>query len=307
MANIDIFPGNAVNKPLFVVNGGRDPFYPAHVVRLTIEHLNTLGGRAVFHAFPESEHSTAWWPQARGAFEEFVLDHPREPLPDRITWETERTDRFNRAHWLIIDRLGSVGGESSLPDSNLLRRGLEHDFGLRINSRVDRGRRVSEIVAGSNAARIGLRVGDSFVEIDGSPVKDGGDIARRLQAWDLGDSVRLVVRRAGRRVALEGRFEPDEVELPPTPLFPRRKPSGRVDLVRRGNTVEASTQGVRAFTLLLSPSVFNFRQPIVVVANGRTVFDGMVEPSVATMLKWAAADDDRTMVFGVELPIDLTQ
>jgi hypothetical protein len=150
-------------------------------------------------------------------------------------------------------------------------------------------------------------VGDSFVEIDGSPVKDGGDIARRLQAWDLGDSVRLVVRRAGRRVALEGRFEPDEVELPPTPLFPRRKPSGRVDLVRRGNTVEASTQGVRAFTLLLSPSVFNFRQPIVVVANGRTVFDGMVEPSVATMLKWAAADDDRTMVFGVELPIDLTQ
>jgi hypothetical protein len=71
--------------------------------------------------------------------------------------------------------------------------------------------------------------------------------------------------------------------------------------------VEASTQGVRAFTLLLSPSVFNFRQPIVVVANGRTVFDGMVEPSVATMLKWAAADDDRTMVFGVELPIDLTQ
>lgn len=306
-ANAEMFPGNAVNKPFLVVNGGRDPLYPAHVVRLTVEHLKRLGTPAIFHVYPESEHSTAWWPEERAAFEEFVLEHPREPLPARISWETERTDRFNRAHWLIIDRLGSVEGESRLEDHNLLRRGVEHDFGLRINSRVDRGRRVSEVINGSNAARMGLRVGDSFVEIEGTPVKDGGDIARRLQEWSLGDPVRLIVQRAGRPVMLEGVFEPDEVELPPTPLFPRRKPSGRVDVVRRGNTVEASTQGVRAFTLLLSPSVFNFRQPVRVVANGRTVFDGIVEPSVTTMLKWAAADDDRKMVFGAELHIELAQ
>ena len=69
--------------------------------------------------------------------------------------------------------------------------------------------------------------------------------------------------------------------------------------------VEASTEGVRAFTVLLSPSVFDFRRPIRVVANGRPVFDGLVEPSVATMLKWAARDNDRTMLFGAELNIDL--
>jgi hypothetical protein len=100
-------------------------------------------------------------------------------------------------------------------------------------------------------------------------------------------------------------FEPAEVEVPAAPIFPRRQPSGRVDLVRRGNVVEASTAGVRAFTLLLSPSVFDFRRPIRVVANGRTAFEGLVEPSVPTMLKWAARDNDRTMVFGAELRIDL--
>jgi hypothetical protein len=93
------------------------------------------------------------------------------------------------------------------------------------------------------------------------------------------------------------------VEVPPAPIFPRRKPGGRVDLVRRGNTVEASTEGVRAFTLLLSPSVFDFRQPVRVIANGRTAFEGMVEPSIATMLKWAARDNDRTMVFGAEVNV----
>ena len=75
--------------------------------------------------------------------------------------------------------------------------------------------------------------------------------------------------------------------------------------VRRGNVVEASTEGVRAFTLLLSPSIFDFRKPITVVVNGRTAFEGIVEPSVATMLQWAARDNDRTMVFGAELKIEL--
>ncbi len=76
-------------------------------------------------------------------------------------------------------------------------------------------------------------------------------------------------------------------------------------MVRRGNVVEVSTEGVRAFTLLLSPSVFDFRKPVRVAVNGRTAFEGVVEPSVATLLKWAARDDDRTMVFGAEVNIDL--
>jgi hypothetical protein len=32
-----------------------------------------------------------------------------------------------------------------------------------------------------------------------------------------------------------------------------------------------------------------------------------VEPSVATLLKWAARDNDRTMLFGAEVNIDLTK
>jgi len=164
---------------------------------------------------------------------------------------------------------------------------------------------VSEIVSGSNAARIGLRVGDTFVELNGTPVQTGRDLAEAMPRWQLGEDVRFVVERSGNRVELRGRFEPAEVDVPPAPIFPRRRQSGRVDLVRRGNIVEASTQGVSAFTLLMSPSVFDFRQPVTVIANGRTVLEGRVEPSVATMLKWTAQDDDRTMVFGAELRIDL--
>ena len=306
-ADGEIYPGNAVNKPLYVVNTGRDRLYPAHVTQIYVDHLHRLGGVVTFRVYPELDRSTDWWANERPEFESFVHDHPRDPLPDKISWQTERVDRFNRAHWLVIDSLGAVASENRLPDTNLLHRGRELDFGLRINNTVDRGRRVHDVVPDSNAFRIGLRTGDRLIEINGAPVQTGRDVAEAMESWRTGDRLRFVVERKGGRTGVEGTYEPAEVEVPPTPIFPRKKPSGRVDLVRRGNVVEASTEGVRAFTLLLSPSIFDFRRPITVVANGRTVFEGLVEPSVATMLKWAARDNDRTMLFGAELKIELTK
>jgi hypothetical protein len=77
--------------------------------------------------------------------------------------------------------------------------------------------------------------------------------------------------------------------------------------VREGNTVRATTRGVAEFTVLASPDAFDFAQPITVVANGRTVFSGRVETSVATLMKWAALDNDRTMLFGAEIHVRLEQ
>lgn len=304
-ADGEMFPGNAVNKPFFVVNAGRDRLYPAHIVQPYVEHLMKLGADVVFHVKPESDHNTNWWPEEQAAYEAFVEDHPREPLPDKLSWETERTDRYNRAHWLVIDRLGEAAGQATLSDSNLLRGGVEYDFGLRISSSVERGRRVTEAAPGSNAYRIGLRAGDLIVEVDGRPVQTARDILERMQQWPVGATVHLTVERAGQRQSLDGPFQPREVEAPAETIFPRGKPSGRVDLARHANVVEASTHGVKAFTLLLSPSRFDFRLPVRVAANGRTVFDGLVQPSVSTLMKWAARDNDRTMLFGAEVRIDL--
>jgi hypothetical protein len=292
---------------MFVVNTGRDRLYPAHMAQVSVDHLRRVGATVVFRVHPDADHTTAWWPEEWPAIAEFVHEHPREPLPDRLSWQTDRTDRYNRAHWLVIDRLGRVEGERALPDTNLLQRGRELDFGLRINPGVDRGRRAADVRPESNAFLLGLRPGDRLLEVNGTVVRTGHEIVFEMQKWNVGDPIRLVVERDGDRRQLQGTFQPSEVDVPPSAIFPRKRPSGRVDLVRRGNLVEASTQGVRAFTLLLSPSVFDFRKPIQVVANGRVAFDGMVQPSVATLLKWAARDNDRTMVFGAELAIDLVE
>lgn len=97
------------------------------------------------------------------------------------------------------------------------------------------------------------------------------------------------------------------VKLPSVELFKRPKAWGRVDLTRKGNTVEATTRHVTEFTLLLSPDVFELSQPVKVVADGRTLFEGRVEKSVETLMKWAARDNDRTMLFGAELHLKVTR
>jgi hypothetical protein len=211
-----MFLNNLRNKPFFVVNGGEDPLYPTSEVEPYTNHLVDGGVKIDYHPQPDGQHNTRWWPDVVDSYEQFVKDHPRDPNPATLTWETNDLSR-NRAHWLVIDELGAAPGEApELSDLNY---------------------------------------------------------------WSA-----------------EG----------PGSLFRRALNPGRVDLVRKGNTVEATTKGVSAFTLLLSPDKFDLSQPVKVVANGREVFNAKVRPSLDTLLKWAARDNDRTMLYAAEVKIKLS-
>ena len=122
-----------------------------------------------------------------------------------------------------------------------------------------------------------------------------------------GSHVDFVVSRNNKPVELSGIYNPPLVTYQPRQLFDRPVPSGRVDVTREGNTVRATSRGVTAFTLLISPDQFDFDKPVQVFANGRTVFNARVKEDLRTLLKWAAIDNDRTMLFGAEVRVDLTR
>jgi len=213
----ELYPNNLRNKPFYVINGGRDRLYPISTVEPYVLHLKKAGVAVDYHPQPQGEHNTAWWPDVKESFERFVTDHPRDPSPPKLTWETSDV-AHGRAHWLVITKLGKSSSDvKRLPDAN-----------------------------------------------DYSPI-----------------------------------------DVVAVPLFEHRQRSGRVDLARTGNTVEASTRGVAEFTLLVSPDAFDLSQPIKVIANGTVVFDAKVKPSAATLMKWAARDNDRTMLYAAEIEIKL--
>lgn len=298
-----MLPNNLRNKPLFIVNGGRDPLYPTGVVEPYIDHLRKNGVSVDYHPQPNAGHNTAWWPDVKGTFEAFVRAHPRRPLPDTLTWETAEGSPHTRAHWLVIDTLGAPKGEAaSLPDLNDMARPPQADFGTR-----SIGTRINRIVPGSNAERMGLKEGDVLMHVQGETVPSSVDVADALEDITPGATLELLVARNSLPVELSGVYNPPIAASPPRLLFQRTRPTGRVDLVRDGNTVRATTRGVSRFTLLLSPDQFDFGKPLKVVANGRVVFDGKVEKDTRTLLKYAASDNDRTMLFGAELRLDLVR
>jgi len=254
----------------------------------------------VYKPQPNGVHNTAWWPEVKDLFEAFVRDHPRVPLPDTLTWEVGNNAEHHRAHWLVIDRLGAQKSDAALPDLNDMPAEPSADFGVRGN-----GTHVNRVVPESNADRLGVKAGDVIVRLNDRTVPSAMDIDDVFEDTPPGSAMTLLVARDNLPVELTGVYRPQIVQGPPKRLFARGGTTGRVDLTRAGNTVTAATRGVAAFTLLLSPDQFDFAKPVRVIANGRTVFNGKVEKSVATLLKYAAADNDRTMLFGAEVRIDL--
>jgi poly(3-hydroxybutyrate) depolymerase len=203
-----MYPGNLVNRPMFATNGGNDPLYPASRMAPMMEMLQRAGVPMLYRPLPNAGHEMSWWPAERDGFERFIAEHPRQAHPARLSWETERTDRYNRVDWLVITALGRTPSDQALRDVN-----------------------------------------------------DG--------------------------------------------LFGRNRSSGRVDVTRTGNTFDAQTRGVKTFTLLLSPDAVEFAKPVKVVVNGRIAFDGTLAKDPAVLLKWAARDTDREVLYGAELTVEV--
>ena len=86
-----LFLNNLRNKPLYLVNGGKDPLYPIAAVEPSIAFMND-GRRAdrLSARSPRRGTTRAGGRHLKDDFETFVRTHPRVPLPDTLTWESRR-------------------------------------------------------------------------------------------------------------------------------------------------------------------------------------------------------------------------
>ena len=76
--------------------------------------------------------------------------------------------------------------------------------------------------------------------------------------------------------------------------------------VRAGNHIEVNTERVRRYTLFLNDALINFSEPLTVVTDGRTSFQGTVAPRVETLLREARRRRDVDRLFPAQLTIDVS-
>ena len=119
-ADGQMYARNLLDQPFFIVNAGRDRLYPTARVLPYLDLFQRAGAEIVFRPQPEAGHDISWWPAEANNIRQFVAEHRRDPLPDRLAWETERTDRYHRNRWVLITELGKADDETPMDDLNNL-------------------------------------------------------------------------------------------------------------------------------------------------------------------------------------------
>ena len=202
----EVFPNNLVNTPMYIVNGGRDPLYPVANIMTHLPWFKDMGIDFVFSPQMNAAHDTSWWPTERAPYEKFVHEHPRTPHPAGVSWETERTDHFNRAKWLVIDTLGASASDAVIPEAGFFKHkvpsgrvDVERD-GNAFDART-RGVREFRLLLSPTVVDFSKPV---TVTVNGKPVFDGPvkkDPAV-LMAWHARDNDRTMLYGAEVRIVV---------------------------------------------------------------------------------------------------------
>src|SRR5947209_3040706 len=103
---------------------------------------------------------------------------PVNPVTQQILSSLMRTGRVRRAY------LGIAGGKRPLPPEHAARFGRKAAI------------QVAEVVAGSPAAKAGLRAGDLILDIDGGSATEAGDLQRLMLGDVIGRALPVRVLRA---------------------------------------------------------------------------------------------------------------
>ncbi len=88
----------------------------------------------------------------------------------------------------------------------------------------------------------------------------------------------------------------------------KRREYAKVDASIVGtNRIEVKAEHVQRYSLFLNEQLIDFSQPLTVVTNGRLSFEGLVTPSVETLLRQARLRQDPARLFSVHFTIAIVK
>lgn len=96
-------------------------------------------------------------------------------------------------------------------------------------------------------------------------------------------------------------------------MYPRSKDTPKENRQQRvwaeykgNNHFKLTSENARRVRLYLHPKMVDLSEPIVVTANGETVFDAKVEPNIETMIELVREFDDRGRIFHAAIDVDIS-
>jgi len=294
---------NMAETPIYAVTTHDDGLYPSARMRPTIEMALRAGGDILYRELPGT-HDFDYAEDEIPRIRRFLERHVRDALPSRLTWEAAER-RFGRRGWIAIDRV-TVGAAAPWH--------REHNCGM-VDDRVTigfhpdydfegEGVLVGSVVEGEHPAyEMGLLAGDVIVAGNGEKIVDIEELDGFKGTLSRGDAFEITVLRNGDRVDLIGELPEAENYL----VFQRTAPSGMVRARYAANVIDVKTSRVGALRVFVHPDLVALDQNVVVRVDGEVVYDDVVAPDVAYMLKGFLENRDRRLLYVGEIEIEVPE
>jgi hypothetical protein len=269
----------------------------------TIAMAEKAGGKILYRKL-EGEHISSIAEFEYSDIFDFLEQHPRNPSPDAIVWETA-TPTFGACNWLAIDEITIDEPAEWYVDYNVALVDSSVSIGFQLyDTFPGPGIMVASISNGDYVAkRIGLKPGDVIVRGNGVSIDSLADLNKFRATLQRGSEVTLTIKRAGSEVVLRGRV--------PAPrnyfIFKREKPSAVAKAAFKDNRFDIRGSRVGALRILVHPGMIDQNRNVVVTFNGESVFDGKIVPDIGYMLRDYLTNRDKKLVFVNEISLRPTR
>ena len=128
-----LFLENALNLPIYLLQGGADDNVPPIQARMFCKYLTNLGYN---YEYNEVEGKGHWWniDSTPGTdcvdskeLMDFLKSKVRNPYPEKVIFKTSNIDHSNKAYWVRIDELNSIYYDGLIEIELVAQKKLEND------------------------------------------------------------------------------------------------------------------------------------------------------------------------------------
>ena len=297
-----VYLPNLYNRPLYIVNTGKDQLYPVKRLMLYIDGICKTAREVTFKVYQEIGHSLKYKSKETPFILEFMRSTERKPFRSQLEWETSFSE-FGRIDWLKIEKIEDIGNNAEFEDFNPMVTKKKVIIGVHIAREFKgKGVQIDKIVENTLADSLKLIAGDVIVDLDGKKINEYSDLRKVLSKKKPGDHIKVTVIRNKKKLVVEGNFKEEK----PKPAFSRENPSGRILAKVSENRIDVEAKNVAVYTLFINDEQFDLSKDIEVYTNGELSFKGKVKPDIEFMLRQYADDMDRTRIYSnkIEITVD---
>jgi predicted esterase len=292
---------NFINSPIYAVNTDKDPLYPAAEAQRFIDMAKSAGANIVFRQL-DGDHSLSYAETEFPLIADWLKNQIRDPFPSKIVWESSLPG-LGVCNWFAIDEITDNDPATWYHDYNATYIDSSIAIGIVSDENLaGPGVKVAKLADGNYlAARIGLREGDIIVKAGNIAIMSLNDLGRFKKTLRRGDSATLTIKRDDSELILRGRMPPNKNYF----LFKREQPSAEARVSNSANRVEVEASRLGAFKIFVSPQMFDLDKNIIVVVDGKEVFNARVKPDIAYLLRDFMQNRDRQVLYVNEISIKL--